>query len=721
MGERFEVRDVLGRGGFGIAYLAYDHTRHDSAVVKELAPTGTVRRDDGRLVLEAMGEATAHRLRRRFLEEAKTLSRLNLASVPQVRALGSERGTAFFVTGYYADALSLDRLLARDGRFAEAGVLDLLFQMLETLEAVHERGILHRDVKPSNILLRDGGEALLIDFGAAREWHADLSERQTVLFTPGYAPIEQFSERGRRGPATDLYGLCATAYTLLAGFPPASAMDRVNGVTVLPLLTLRPEMDAVAAAAIEAGLALHYEERPPTAAALRARFSGEAPSGARTTLEAYDLRLLKLRSLRFGRRECPACGDLMHEPRPLPARCCPVCQKGRVRERALSPRGCPSCGAGVLRDFENVAPLAVCPLCGLGKLEGRRTKLLSKLRQFSCPQCEAELYETEDGQVRLGAAGSAGRVEVGETRSWGEWGALHPRSSVVSICDGCRAQFDHEPDGQWRKVWPKPAIGGHRRLYPEEWARVAAGLDPGAGNMVCDVCEADFFGEGESVTLLAAAEDPFQFAAENLGRLLHWEDLRWLGVGKVSAHPGLTCGGCHTEFDRDGEYWRLIRSEHRALQPWVDSLHNWADWHRLAQELPRVHEDGSAEESVQAAIVESYRAGELDFDGKGTLWRGPAERLMASGVVKGSLVVRDGELVHGPAFRKERLPIEVIEQAAVEGDQITFWLRGETQPVAYRVADIEMTVHLRSGQRSVTLRAEDLAARLRYTQAVART
>ena len=225
--ERFEIVETLGRGGFGIVYLATDKVRDDKVVIKELAPSGVRREEDGLLDLGANGP----RLRQSVLDEARMISKVNLRGTLHVRATFSELGTAYYVSEHVPDARTLDLILREEGPLPIDGALDIFFQVLETLEGVHRKGILHRDIKPSNILVNGKGEAVLIDFGSAREWHGDADSTHTVQFTPGYAPPEQMSQRARRGPATDLYALCATLYDSVTGEPPASATESAEAAT----------------------------------------------------------------------------------------------------------------------------------------------------------------------------------------------------------------------------------------------------------------------------------------------------------------------------------------------------------------------------------------------------------------------------------------------------------------------------------------------------------
>ncbi len=651
--DRFEIVRVIGRGGFGLAYLARDHTRNENVVVKELAPEGAIRTAEGLLDMDSLGAAAAQRLRRCFLDEAKLLAKLNLPGIANVRTFGVEAGTAFFVTEYFSDAEPLDEVLRKTGPMREATVLEIAFQLMDTLEAVHARKILHRDLKPANVLMRPNGEVVLIDFGAAREWHADMTEHHTVLFTPGYAPLEQLSEHAKRGPATDVYGLCALLYTLLTGFPPTPATDRLNNRPLISLRLARADINPAVAAAIDAGLALHYAERPQSIEALRALFSREADQVDSTSLAALDAKLVLLKQLRYGKRECPSCSGVLHQPKPLAKGRCPVCTKGNIVARPIHLGACPVCRSSVLRAKSNVDPMVTCPNCGKGILTGRKTGLLSKDRLFDCDECEAHFLQQ-----------GANVTYNEETKTWSDWAAQAGRSSEVHVCDGCHAQFDTLSDGQWKQVVPVPGPRAHVRLYPEEWARVAAGLDPGCGTHVCSTCDADYFVDGDHVTLLGAFDDPFLFAEANVGRSQTWEALRWLGAGKFSRRPGWTCAQCHTEFDEEGDYLRLVRSRDEELSRYIDTLQTFDDWHRLARGLPRLDEEDAFETTLETAILDAYLSGKISFDDGSTFWRGPAVKLNDDSA--GTLTATVEELSFGGRLKRDKTPMELIISAAAD-------------------------------------------------------
>jgi serine/threonine protein kinase len=201
--ERYRVVRVLGRGGFAVAYLAEDLVAGKQVVIKELFPAGAARRQDGSIAL-GMEPDAAHRLVHGFLDEARLLMKLRAPGIVAVLGGLQWNGTAYCVMEHQPDARPLTDLLKERGKLSVSDSLRIVRSCASALEAIHERGFLHRDIKPSNILIGPQGDATLIDFGAAREWHADATVRHTALFTPGYAPIEQLSDRGRRGPASDL-------------------------------------------------------------------------------------------------------------------------------------------------------------------------------------------------------------------------------------------------------------------------------------------------------------------------------------------------------------------------------------------------------------------------------------------------------------------------------------------------------------------------------------
>jgi serine/threonine protein kinase len=709
IGARFEVCGVLGQGSFGITYLVNDLDRGDKAVAKELAPSGATRQEDQSVCFDRLGPAQAERLRYQFLREARLLMRLRCPGVLPCRAFLHDLGTSYAITEYVTGSMSLQRKMLQEGRFDADSTYQVLGGVLDALEALHDRGILHRDLKPSNILLGPDGAVYLIDFGLAREWIADLTMVHTVQFTPGYAPLEQLTEQGRRGPATDLYALSATAYHMVTGMAPPASSARAGGEPLPPVRSVRPDLDPRLAEAIEAGLRLPIHERPQTVAEYRQLLAGTAgESRTQPHLTELDDKVVELRRLRVEPRRCPWCGELLEEPKPLRRGVCPVCHDGSIRPRKVVDDVCPVCRMTALRQVRNSDPPRTCPKCRVGLL--RSNGWMGRSRRVTCRQCGSEYERSGSEWVHLA---------TGESRSWQAWREGASRSEVVWLCRECEAQFDELGDGRRRMVHPPP--GEYTSLFPSEWSRIAAGLDPGAGNAFCEACDADYYVEGDYLTLLSADRDPFGFAEENLGRLLSLEAVRWLGVGKTSGDPGLLCSGCGAEFDFDGEALRLARCDAPNARQYCGATHSMENWYRLARDLPLVGEEHLLLAELDRALEEAFCVGELALDSRnpGSLWQGPARKLEPEGDqlragTSGRLVIRNGELVFGGLVRKTRLPLAEIADVTAEDGVLKCSLASGHDPLQLAIEPLRLQVELRSGQRQVKLEARHLAARLRF-------
>jgi hypothetical protein len=680
LSERFEIRSVLGRGGFGIAYMGRDLVLEDLVAIKELAPEGSRRDAQGILDMSA-GASTPQLLRARFLEEAQTLARLHVKGVLPVRASFSENGTAYYVTEFQPGSETLDHLLRRERQMDVAGALDIFLALLDILEAIHAQGILHRDIKPSNILISESGQVTLIDFGAARGFHADAAHTHTVMYTPGYAPPEQLSERARRGPATDIYALCATLYHMLAGVPPDDAAARVAGATLRPIRQIRPDIDRPTERVVESGLAISYTERPQSADEVRQLLAEEELPEEIQTVEALDRLLVRLSTFTYDKRSCPACDGVLIDAKPLRKGACPTCRRGTIRKRKIEERLCPVCKLGALRDFDNVERRQLCPHCSKGLLHYRRKGLLSRDLVAQCDHCE-EQFDAAD---------------------------LSTNPDKGGLCTGCQARFEELPDGRWKQVEPRPR-GRYVSQYPEEWARVAAGLAPGAGNAECDSCGADYYLENDAVTLLDAPSDPFGFAADYTGRLLSLEDARWLGIGKQSPQSGLVCEHCPLEFDFDGSYLRLVQTDSRTLARFQGQPKTFDDWQRLAHGLPSIDQEDPVSQELDTELRKAYWRGDIGFDGSDLAWRGDAVRV--DDRTKGVLNIGATEISHGGMLRKWRVPRDAVLQAEGKDSVLRVLLSGSKDWVELEIAPMTLFAHLESGDRALPLNAADLAKRL---------
>jgi serine/threonine protein kinase len=257
IGHKLRIDGLLGRGGFGITYRGFDISLDRRVAIKELYPPGC--RRDGSVVIgtESIDFPGA---RSRFLAEGRNLAKFNHDGIVRVLDIIEENNTAYLVMAYLDGENLADRIL-RIQRLSSDETRRIISEVASALDAVHAVGMLHRDVKPSNIILTTR-QAVLVDFGSSREIAGDKSQHLTRLLSPGYAAPEQYSERARYGPWTDIYGLGATAFHALTGEPPTPTLDRVGGDELIPVRTLAPNAADDLVNLIDRCLQLNPTNRP---------------------------------------------------------------------------------------------------------------------------------------------------------------------------------------------------------------------------------------------------------------------------------------------------------------------------------------------------------------------------------------------------------------------------------------------------------------------------
>ncbi len=259
----YEIVRVLGAGGFGITYLAFDHRLDGPVAIKEYFPVDLATRSDGGSVSAAAPtnrDLFAWGLDR-FLDEARAIHRFRHPNVVRAHRYLEAHGTAYIVMEY-VEGESLKAILDRRGRLSAEEWRPWIEGLLEGLAHVHSHDYLHRDIKPANIVVRaEDREPVLIDFGSARVQHRDRTHTQVL--TAGYAPIEQYSTGAPQGPPADIYALAAVSYRVLTGGAAPSAPDRVLSDDYGPLANRVLDADAGWLAALDRGLAVRPEDRPP--------------------------------------------------------------------------------------------------------------------------------------------------------------------------------------------------------------------------------------------------------------------------------------------------------------------------------------------------------------------------------------------------------------------------------------------------------------------------
>ena len=267
-GGRYRIISELGQGGFGITYLA-EHQVFGEVALKELfINSGTAhcsRENTTQRNVVAHFDAEQFRsFKKRFTEEAKTLFTLNgIQGVVRVIDIFEENSTVYFSMEYLKGD-KLEDYVKKRGRLSEAETLKILQQIGTTLATVHEKKVLHRDIKPGNIIITTDGRPFLIDFGISRTYTEDLGETHTTFHSPRYSPPEQKTAKSKMGTYSDVYALGATAYFMLTGEPPQSPEERIMGEYESPK-SLVPNLSDTVNNAINASLTFRVEARPQTA------------------------------------------------------------------------------------------------------------------------------------------------------------------------------------------------------------------------------------------------------------------------------------------------------------------------------------------------------------------------------------------------------------------------------------------------------------------------
>ena len=284
--EEYEIHTVLGRGGFGITYLAEDIKVHKHWAIKEYLPDGIAARTTDHTVVP---NSSAHTADYRwglgeFLKEARTLALFDHPHVNKVARYIEANGTAYMVLEYI-DGQTLSTLLDKYTTVPDAHLQRIIREVLSGLEEVHAAGYVHRDIKPSNMMLRRDGSVVLLDFGAARQAVGLRSKSITAILTPPYAPVEQYATKAEDvGPWSDLYALGMVAYRCISGLPSENLPDSVTrdrtqrrgGQDMTPAAEVgKGAYDAQFLEAIDWAIQVDEKDRPQSIAEWRKAFPGD--------------------------------------------------------------------------------------------------------------------------------------------------------------------------------------------------------------------------------------------------------------------------------------------------------------------------------------------------------------------------------------------------------------------------------------------------------------
>ena len=247
---KYLFQEEIGEGISGITYKAINQTNNETVVIKTIHS-------------ELLQDAEISKIRKKFLNEAQRLLECSHPNIIPYREFFSEDGVPYIVLDYI-DGKTLDKIVLPNNPLPEATAIKYIRQVGAALKFVHSKSILHRDVKPQNLILRqDTQQVILIDFGIARECSRGLVQTHTNVVSDGYAAIEQYLPKASRTAVTDVYGLAATLYTLVTAQVPIAATLR-DRFTLPSPKNMQPKLSNQVSEVIMLGMTLEPEERPQT-------------------------------------------------------------------------------------------------------------------------------------------------------------------------------------------------------------------------------------------------------------------------------------------------------------------------------------------------------------------------------------------------------------------------------------------------------------------------
>ena len=276
---RYLVGRVLGFGGFGITYIAWDLQLEKKVAIKEYMPSDFATRSPGETRVsiysgKAGGLFAAGM--KGFLDESKRLAVFNHEEgIVHIFDSFLENGTAYIVMEYLEGKTLKELLKERGGKIPYREAISYLTPVLKSLDIVHQAGIIHRDIAPDNIFITYDGKVKLIDFGASRYFTLSQSRSLSVILKQGYAPPEQYNSHGKQGPWSDIYAVCATLYRAITGTVPEDSLERSANDTLVPPSQMGIQLPQNIENALMNGLNLKPENRIQSAWALAQVLGGD--------------------------------------------------------------------------------------------------------------------------------------------------------------------------------------------------------------------------------------------------------------------------------------------------------------------------------------------------------------------------------------------------------------------------------------------------------------
>jgi serine/threonine protein kinase len=265
LAQKYLLGRVLGQGGFGITYLAWDMLLSRKLAIKEYFPREICSRARDLITVQALTQRSRDDFQyglTKFVEEGQNLARFrDYPGIVSLLEFFEANGTAYIIMAYMEGMTFKQYLETQGGKINFEAALDILTPVMDALREVHRVGMLHRDISPDNIYINQDRQVKILDFGATRYALREQSHGLTVLFKPGYAPFEQYSSGGKQGAWTDVYAVGATFYRALTGKPPSEAPDRMAHDDLVLPSAMGIRVPVKSEPALLKALAVHWENR----------------------------------------------------------------------------------------------------------------------------------------------------------------------------------------------------------------------------------------------------------------------------------------------------------------------------------------------------------------------------------------------------------------------------------------------------------------------------
>jgi serine/threonine-protein kinase len=282
---KYTILQEIGRGGFGVTFKAMHHYLGQEVVMKTINERLRQHPD-------------FPKFQRQFQDEARRLAACVHPHIVRVSDFFQEEGLPYMVMEYIPGETLGCAFVLPGIPLPEVIAIHYIRQIGAALQVVHDNGLLHRDIKPDNIILRQGTqEVVLIDFGIAREFNNGVKQTHTGLVSEGYAPIEQYLTQAPRTAATDVYGLAATLYALLTAQVPIPALLRDREKMPSPR-EVQPHLSGAVNQAVIRGMAIEMQFRPSTVAQWLELLPGNQPNITSTVLQTQALPTLNVSDLK---------------------------------------------------------------------------------------------------------------------------------------------------------------------------------------------------------------------------------------------------------------------------------------------------------------------------------------------------------------------------------------------------------------------------------------